>query len=314
MNRAAFFASVRSRTSGVFGTSLSSPQVQGCEAILDEAERRGTPPFHLAAILAQAYHETGGQMQPVKETVYASSKDRNPSDATVIKRLDTAFAKGQLPWVKTPYWRSGYFGRGLIQLTHKVNYDKMGVTKESALDLKTSVRVMFDGMERGSFTGKKLSDYDYLVTTNPPVPGFKYYASRAIVNGDTAVNGKKIETYAKAFETALVAAGYGVKVEPAPEPVVIEKPVPIEVPVVIEKPVVADPGELKQSPAKSKTTLTWLFTGIGSMATAVGTFFGGLDWRVQLFLSVVVVGFAIYGIKRRFDLAKAVRELEAEIG
>ena len=42
MNRAAFFASVRSRTSGVFGTSLSQRQVTGVEAILDEAEKRGT--------------------------------------------------------------------------------------------------------------------------------------------------------------------------------------------------------------------------------------------------------------------------------
>jgi putative chitinase len=208
MNRSAFYASVRQRASGVFGTSLSQAQVNGVEAVLDEAERRSTSLFHLAAILSEIYHETGGQMQPVKETVYASSKDRNPPDATVIKRLDTAFAKGQLTWVKTPYWRDGWFGRGLIQVTHKVNYDKLGLTKQSALDLKTSVRATFDGMEKGLFTGKKLADYDYLITTNPAVPGYKYYASRAIVNGDTAGNGAKIAEYAKAFEKALRSAGY----------------------------------------------------------------------------------------------------------
>ncbi|WP_421591283.1 hypothetical protein [Shinella sp. M27] len=147
-------------------------------------------------------------MQPVKETVYANSKDRNPSDATVIKRLDTAFAKGQLTWVKTPYWRDGWFGRGLIQITHKANYDKLGLTKQSALDLKTSVRATFDGMEKGLFTGKKLSDYDYLVIRNSGVPEYKYYASRAIVNCDTAGNGAMIATYAKAFEKALRDAGY----------------------------------------------------------------------------------------------------------
>ena len=53
MNRANFYASVRQRASGVFGTSLSQGQVEGCEAILDEAERRGTPLFHLAAIFSE---------------------------------------------------------------------------------------------------------------------------------------------------------------------------------------------------------------------------------------------------------------------
>ena len=225
MNRAAFYASLRSRTSGVFGTSLSSKQVEGVEAIIDEAERRGTSLFHLAAILAEAYHETGGQMQPVKETVYASSKDRNPSDATVIARLESAWKAGKLSWVKTPYWRDGWFGRGLIQLTHKANYDKFGVTKESALVLKTSVRVMFDGMEKGLFTGRKLADYDFLITKTPAVPGYRYYASRAIINGDMQANGGKIEAYGKAFEAALRAAGYEAVAVPTPKP---EQPAKIE--------------------------------------------------------------------------------------
>jgi hypothetical protein len=227
MNRAAFFASVRSRTSGVFGTSLSQRQVAGVEAILDEAEKRGTNRFHLAAILAEVYHETGGQMEPVKETVYASSKDRNPSDATVIARLNAAFAKGQLTWVKTPYWREGWFGRGLIQLTHKANYDKFGVTKEQALDLKTSVRIVFDGMEKGLFTGKKLSDYDYLINGDPGLPAFAFKSSRAIVNGDVAGNGPKIEAYGKAFLSALAAAAYDPNTRPTvapPEPAPVTPP------------------------------------------------------------------------------------------
>jgi muramidase (phage lysozyme) len=85
-------------------------------------------------------------------------------------------------------------------------------------------------------------------------------------------------------------------------------------PVIVETPVVADPGELEKSPAKSKTVLTWALTALGTGVTAAGSFLGGLDWRVQLFISAAIVGFAVYGIKRRFDLAKAVRDLNAEFG
>ncbi len=74
MDRKAFFASVRARTSGVFGTSLTQGQVDGVEAILNEGERRGTSEFHLAAVLAETYHETGGKMQPVTENLSYSAK------------------------------------------------------------------------------------------------------------------------------------------------------------------------------------------------------------------------------------------------
>ncbi len=80
--------------------------------------------------------------------------------------------------------------------------------------------------------------------------------------------------------------------------------------VIVEKPVIADPGELAKPVGKSKTFWTWLLTAIGTPFVA----FGGLDWRVQLVIVVVIVGFAIYGIKRRNDLAKAYRLLKAEFG
>lgn len=81
-------------------------------------------------------------------------------------------------------------------------------------------------------------------------------------------------------------------------------------PVVIEKPVVADPGELATPASKSKTVWTWLLTAIGAPLAA----FGNLDWRVQLAIVAVIIGFAVYGIKRRADLARAVRDLKAELG
>ncbi len=91
------------------------------------------------------------------------------------------------------------------------------------------------------------------------------------------------------------------------------QPTPAPDPIIVEKPVVADPEELGTPPAKSKTVWTWALAGIGSIVAAVGDFMGGLDWRVQLFISAAIVAFAAYGIKRRWDLWKAVRALKAEL-
>lgn len=96
------------------------------------------------------------------------------------------------------------------------------------------------------------------------------------------------------------AAGNSVKPSPEPDPIIVEKPV------------VADPGELETPPGKSKTVWTWALAGIGSVVSAAGEFMGGLDWRVQLAITGATVGFAIYGIKRRADLFKAVKDLKAE--
>ena len=206
MNRSKFYASLRQRNSGLFGTSLGERQVQGVEAILDAAAGLSVP--HAAHVLAEAYHETGGGMYPVKETVFAHSKDKNPTDAQVIARLDRAFALGQLTWVKTPYWRGGFFGRGQIQITHEYNYRKLSpivgvdlvANPDRALDLPVSAEIAVQGCARGIFTGKKLSDFDG--------PKYDHYNARAIVNGDKKANGGKVSRYAKAFEAALQAGGW----------------------------------------------------------------------------------------------------------
>lgn len=205
MDRAKFFTSLRRRSSGVFGGSLSQAQVAGVEAILDAAA--GLSLHHVANIMAQIYHETGGRFYPVRET-FADS------DAQAIARLDRAWARGQLTWVTTPYWRTGYFGRGFIQLTHKANYDKFGLTDPSqAMDLRNAARIAVNGMRDGMFTGKKLADYAFPAALSNPASS----NPRRIVNGRDGTDAK-VAGYHRAFEAALTAGGYQSPRAPSQKP------------------------------------------------------------------------------------------------
>ncbi|WP_428414357.1 glycoside hydrolase family 19 protein [Pararhizobium sp.] len=161
--RKSFFDAVRVP---LFGGVLKQDQVTGLTAILD----RGTigdaiDDRWLAYMLATAHHETGGTMQPVRETFAAS-------DGKAVALLDDAFRRGRLGSVSTPYWRrdadgKSWLGRGLVQLTHKVNYEKMSVMTgidlvsrpERAMEMDVAVAILFIGMQTGAFTGRKLGQY-----------------------------------------------------------------------------------------------------------------------------------------------------------
>jgi len=222
MNRSAFYAALRKRGSGVFGTSLSQDQVEGVEAILAEGENRGVSLFHLAAVFAEVYHETGGKMQPVEENLNYSAKRLTQVWPGRFPTLASAqpFANSPQKLANKVYGgRMGnagpndgwlFRGRGLPQITGRDNYRRAGIegNPDKALEMETAVRILFDGMIKGTFTGKRLSDYDQVVTKSPLVMSYRYYASRAIINGDMAVNGGHIDTYGKAFEAALREARY----------------------------------------------------------------------------------------------------------
>lgn len=203
MNRSDFYAPFR---------PLSAPQVQGYEDILNEGERRKTPLKHLAYILATTHHETGGKFQPVEENLNYTSAAR--IRAVWPTRFPTT--AGAEPYTRNPQhlanfvyggrmgnnatgdgWK--YRGRGYVQITGKSNYIKFGIEADPdmALDSGVSTKILFDGMERGLFTGAKLSDYD------------NYVDMRRIVNGNDAAS--KIASLASRYEAALTAAGYGAK-------------------------------------------------------------------------------------------------------
>lgn len=316
MQKDAFFDAVRGP---LFGGSLSMPQVYGMEAILDRALAVGTPLRHLAYMLATAFHETAKTMQPILET--RNSKDKsNPSIGTAIKRLDSSFAAGKLPWVKKPYWRKdaagkSWLGRGLVQLTHKENYERMGkvigvnlvADPDKAMEPGIAVSIMFFGMTRGDFTGRPLSDY--LDGRTPD-----YLNARRVINGTESA--RKVADYAERFEQALTAAGYSSAKQPvevvkpaAPELSPGAEPVGDEVPVAPAVPVESvDPEKLDKPLLKSKTVWQWLLTIVGAPVAV----FGGFDWRVQIFIVAAITGFGIYAIKRRADIAKVYRDLKAE--
>ncbi len=130
----------------------------------------------LAYILATVYHETGTRMQPVKEfggEKYLRSKAYYP-----------------------------YYGRDLVQTTWKANYEK--VKKFSGIDVVSnpeligqmplSAKVAITFMQKGWYTGKKLSDYINDVKCD-------FVNARRIINGTDKAN--TIAAYAEKFLQAL---------------------------------------------------------------------------------------------------------------
>ena len=163
--------------------------------IIEECRSYGCTKRQTAYILATAYWETARIMKPIKETVMPHHRDKNPSDAEVIRRLD-AWAK-RIGRTSNIYWREGWFGRGYVQLTHKANYER--AARELSVDLvgnpslamrlDIAAKVLVRGMMQGWFTGRKLSDYD------------DYLNSRRVVNAmDKAAD---IAAIAERYEAVL---------------------------------------------------------------------------------------------------------------
>lgn len=239
MNMEIFFNRLRTANHIFTNGRLSQPQVDGIEPIILTCQHLGiTNPHYVAYILATVYHETGSYMFPVKETVFASHTDKSPSDATVIKRLDRAYAAGQLKWVTTPYWRTGWFGRGGIQITHRENYKKMGdrlgvdlVGNPSlALNPHVSASIAIVGMVEGMF---RRDSNGPIALTRFTFPGALHNPvstnPRRIINGQDGTD-VTVARYHTAFHSALIAAGYGTGPSPAPAPVPAPQPTPDPIP------------------------------------------------------------------------------------
>jgi hypothetical protein len=199
IDRQFFFDTVRD---ALFKGTLSQPQVEGMMAILNfwEARMPEADLRWLGYILATAYHETAYTMQPVRETLAAT-------DARAIETLENAYASGKLSWVKTPYWRpdedgKSWLGRGLVQLTHKRNYEAMSeltgidlvAEPDRAMEMDTAVSILIEGMVQGSFANHKLADHLNETTDD-------WMNARRIVNGTDRA--EKLADYGKTFLAAI---------------------------------------------------------------------------------------------------------------
>lgn len=271
--------------------SLQQKAVDGLEFLLGAIEK--DPHWNrieeIAYVLATVFHETARTFQPITEY-----RARKGTKARVNQDR---------------YWEP-YRGRGYVQLTWKRNYEKFGIADdpEKALEPETAYRILSDGMRKGVFTGKKISDY----ISDSEVD---YVNARRVVNGLDKAN--LIAGYAEKFERILRASLSTESVidevkEPetsVTQPVAEKKEEPPVQTVPSSPPVV----EIKPQRPSLMTRITAAFSALTPMLTAAGIKIGGVELSTGGLIaiaSVVVVGIIVgawvynEGQKRALERAK----------
>lgn len=168
MNMKYFFDRIRT---SVFGGTLTQPQVDGISRIIEYRDDNypKMSDAQLAYVLATITWETAFHMTPVREM---------GSEAYLR-------TKKYYPWV----------GEGLVQVTWEVNAKKFGATKPGdLLSWPIALKAAFDGMSKGMFTGKSLSDY---ISGNI----IDFVNARRIINGTDKA--KLIAGYANSYLDAI---------------------------------------------------------------------------------------------------------------
>ncbi len=195
VNRTKFFNEFRARFE-----SLSQSQVQGYDAIFDFWDKSNlTDNRWLAYVLATAFHETGEDMQPLREGFCGS-------DQCSINAVTRLFEKGVIGINYSIPEANGnsYFGRGLVQITFGDNYKKLGQAlgmgsqlydnPSLALNMEIAVKIMFKGMIDGLFTTQSLSDFFSTSVTD-------WDGARDIINPDKL--GQLVGDYGRKFFQCL---------------------------------------------------------------------------------------------------------------
>ncbi len=286
--------------------TLSQGQVDGFEVLLKEAEKRGTSTEWNAYILATVWHETAFTMQPVRETLATT-------DAQAITRLDKAYAAGKLGSVSKPYWRTGYFGRGYVQLTHDFNYKKMGewlgidLLNDPSLALipDNAAKILFEGMIRGMFTAKKLSDFLDNVDEYDEEDLREFTAARAVINGKDKA--KAIGNYALKFKYALRSAPVANVTIPTTTPKTTETVPPVKTPEPTTQVPMPPPPTAEVSKSATKSTTIW--ASIAAFVSSAFGILGNLNPIIQGLIVVLVFGLIAWIIYQRFNGNKEIDSL-----
>lgn len=248
--------------------------------LIEVCRKHGLLRNQAAYVLATAYHETAHTMEPVRETLAQT-------DSAAIARLDRAWERGQLPWVKSAYWRDGFFGRGYVQLTHRFNYERAGrelgvdmvADPSIALGADISAEVTVRGMLEGWFTGKKLAGYITLKASD-------YVGARRIVNGTDRA--RAIAEHAREYEAALLAEGYGV-----------EKPTPVANERRDGTPPRSNPASSSTNQAAAVAAITTVAGASDQVKEAVGGYSEAFGVSPQVIFAVIVVAAVAWIFRER---------------
>jgi predicted chitinase len=291
-DRTKFFTVVRNTLPS--SKSFNQSQVDGFNLLLAEGEKRDISTEWIAYVLATVWHETGTMMQPVRET-FASS------DAQAIANLNRAY-----PNSTNKYWTNGFFGRGYVQLTWSYNYKTMGQwlgidlynNPSLALDPTIASKIIYEGMIRGMFTAKELSDYVDGVTESDAQEFIEYTNARRIINGTDKA--QLIAGYALKIQKALTGAQLAKITNPAPlkmamkltadaPDVIVATPDPAPVPL-------PPPPQMEGKSAIQSTTI---WASLGLFMTTIVTALSGLTPVVQIVLILLAFGFLFWIIYQR---------------